>query len=208
MQCAPPTQNKAAFYSVFPSNVCIRVSIGDGSCFFHSICSAITKGYDEMTKHEQTIAGRYLRDKFAKLINEQIYSNSIAKIKKELTKKNRLSHFEPSSYTEFKKKIFNFKVWADLVMISIFALRLHYNILFWDSTSKEFYYGTDNFELARQRGDPTIIIEWQSRSHFNLIVQQKPLSKNRIKIKRQFHFDNKEDNAFLNRIEKEYNRSQ
>ena len=199
--CGPPSKNKDAFYRVFPATFCVRPSIGDGSCFFHSLCAAITKGYDEMSKEQQTVAGRYLRDQFLNKMNEQLYCNTLARITRTMKQKGLEELVQDAdSWSKFKNKMGNYRTWADLVIISVVGLRLQMNIVFWDSVGKQLYYGVDNFDSIK-RGWPTILIEWEDRSHFNLIVEQEEKGDTLV-TQRQFFWNR--DSAFLQDLQRMY----
>lgn len=197
----PPSENQHAFYKVFPKNFRVRESIGDGSCFFHSLASAITKDYDQLSRNHQRVAGLHLRQKFKDLMNEQLYHNTIASIKKKLKKRGMdalLTNID--SWDQFDKKMDNTRTWADLIIISVVGIRLNMNILFWDSVGKCLYYGVDNIDHI-QKGWPTILVEWEKRSHFNLIVKQNT-TKDSVVTQRQFFWA--EDSAFLKKLIKQY----
>ena len=199
--CGPPSKNQAAFNRVFPVAFCVRPSIGDGSCFFHSLCAAITEGYDAMTKEQQTVAGRHLRDQFLKMMNEQLYCNTLARIRRTMKEKGLEELIDaPDSWSKFKNKMGNYRTWADLVIISVVGLRLQMNIIFWDSVGKQLYYGVDNFDSI-EKGWPTILIEWEDRSHFNLIVKQE-VQGSLLVTQRQFFWE--KDRAFLRDLQRMY----
>lgn len=201
--CGPPTQNKDAFYRVFPSSFCVRPSIGDGSCFFHSLTAAITKDYDDLDTAQQTAAGRHLRDRFLDKMNEQLYCNTLTRIKRTMTKKGLEELVaDADSWHKFSSKMGNYKTWADLIIISVVGLRLNLNILFWDSVGKKLYYGVDNWNNIR-KGWPTVLIEWEDRSHFNLIIKRE-VHNDTVLTQRQFFW--KTDRAFLSDLHLKYNK--
>ena len=192
----PPTKN---------SKFGVLNSHGDGSCFFHSVVAALTEHYDQMTKADQKRAGHRFRHAFLDLMNEQLYTNAMHRIRLDLTQKGRENLLNGSeySYNEFRERMLNFRTWADATIISSVSLLLQLNIVFFDSVGQKLYYGVDNFRRARKKGLPTILVEWQGREHFNLIVRVTQLPNNKTRIDRQFFFDR--DNAFLERLEKIYN---
>lgn len=198
-----------AFPSTESSKFGVLESHGDGSCFFHSVVAALTEHYDQMKPADQVRAGRTFRRAFLDLMNEQLYANAMHRIRTDLALKGSESILNGSqySYNEFRKRMLNFRTWADATIISSVALLLQLNIVFFDGVGQKLYYGVDNFRRAREKKLPTILVEWQDRSHFNLIVRVTQLPNNKTQVDRQFFFDRDSDNAFLERLERMYKSS-
>jgi hypothetical protein len=201
-------KNSAGFLRVFPKTATqefgVLDTIGDGSCFFHSVTAATTENYDQLSKADQTKAGRAFRQAFLNKMNEQIYANTLQHVRQTMKAKQSDHILENYDYMQFKQKMANFRSWADAVIISTVAALMRLNLVFFDSTSNKLYYGVDNFAKAKAHNWPTILIEWENRSHFNLIVRKTKLSK-AVKIERQFHYA--KDSAFLQRLESHYQRA-
>jgi hypothetical protein len=183
------------FVKVFGPDFGVLRTIGDGSCFFHSICSAIFRQYDQLSRKKQQEAGHHLRLKFMSKMNQQLYH----KILERLRQKQRGKHFERYSYDEFKQRMNNTKRWADLIVISTVSLLLKLNIIFYDQVGQTFHYGVDENKHFLEKY-PTIFILWQDRSHFELIVRKT----NKL-IERQFHYH--KHKRLLDKIINYYNKS-
>ena len=194
---------RKSFSSLFPTQrkngktieYVVLDSHGDGNCFFYTVTRAIVPGYSQMQKKDQIKAGKRVRDRFMHKVNEQIYHNTMTKIRRDQQKKNRQDVVQEYSYREFKNKIGDFRTWADAVIISVVALLLNFNLIFFDSTNGTLYSGIDNFDRVQTKGWKTIVIEWQDHSHFNLIAQKTTFPNKSVEIRMQF--DSKEDAAFL-----------
>ena len=183
------------FEKVFGKDFGALSTIGDGSCFFHSVTSAIFPGYDQLSRSKQQEAGHQLRLKFMKKMNQQLYH----KVLERLRQKQNNKSFERYSYETFKQKMNNTKRWADLVVISTVSLLLRLNILFYDQVGNQFYGGVDENKHYLKKY-PTIFILWQDRSHFELIVRHKNST-----LERQFHYH--KHKALLDRIINFYNKN-
>jgi len=183
--------------------MCILPSIGDGSCMYHSIAQAIVPGYYHKSRSDQTKIGRYLRQQFKSLINEQMYANTVEVIQKEMKKNGISNQLQVTPFSKWKHDMNNHRTWADLLQISIFGLRMRLNLVFYNSRGKQFYYGVSNFKKAEQENLPTVLIEWERLMHFNLICKQNTDEHNNTTIQRQFFYP--KDKVLLNRIKTLYN---
>ena len=196
--------NKPNFKYYFPSKVgssfVVLESHGDGSCFVHSVCRAITKDYELLSNDEQIFIGRQYRKKFNDIINEQEYHLIIEKLMK--SKNASLYKQNMYNYNTFKQKVGNYKTWSDLIIISVFAIKLKMNLIFYDSKLDKLYTGVNNFDqLEKNKSIPTIIIEWQNHNHFNLIAKCIKKS-NKIILQKQFFL--KDDSELINRLKKKF----
>lgn len=194
--------NKPNFNKLFTCNsnekFIILPSHGDGSCFLHSIVRAITKNYENLSTKQQLFIGREYRKKFNTIITEQYFNFILNKLKS--GRHAKLFEQNEYNYITFKQKFGDYKIWSDLIMISIFALRLNFNLIFYDSQNDEIYMGVENFDNLKE-STPTIFIEWENHSHFNLIAKAIKI-KNKIKIQTQF-FINK-DRQLIENFKKEF----
>ena len=99
--------NKPNFKKYFPpsknSSFIVLESHGDGSCFIHSLCRALTQDYELLTNDQQLEYGREYRSKFKNIINEQEYYMILEKLK---NGKNAALYKENEyDYLTFKKKL-------------------------------------------------------------------------------------------------------
>ena len=191
------------FARVFGKDFYVMHTFGEGSCFFHALAAAICQGYDAITKSKERAAvGLALRDSIYRYTNEQMYYDAVAFVQQKYRhhKAERPAHAPPvpevPSYWEFKKRLKDKAVWADLVMISFVAFTFGYNLLFWSDRDCQFYYGCDQLELKNTH--PTVFILWCDRVHFELVVRVLPDGT----VERQFHWPKHAE--LLERVEREY----
>lgn len=191
------------FARVFGKNFFVMHTFGEGSCFFHAFAAAICKGYDDIADVKaRTEVGLTLRDSVQRYANEQLYHDAVTYVQRKYRQHreenpNRAPP-EPQipSYREFKQRLKDKAVWADLVMISFVAFTFGFNLLFFSNRDCQFYYGCDRLEI--KNSSPTVFILWRDRTHFELIVR---VSKNGT-VERQFHWP--EHARLLERVQAAY----
>ena len=142
--------------------------VGEGSCFFHSICYVTNRDnyVNKNTKEQMEIAAGFrchtFKDKFTPSVYEEFKSTVPSNDK---------------SYETLMNDFCTPSVWADEVMIKFAARLLGINILFLDLTSETMYCNVHSKEtLAKVEQDepinqPTMVVAWVSRSHFEPIVK-------------------------------------
>jgi hypothetical protein len=191
------------FACVFGPDFYAMPTFGEGSCFFHALAAAIVKGYDKIKDSKKRAAvGLALRDSIYHLTNEQMYHDAVSYVEHKYRKHKaeRPAHAPPvheiPPFREFKARLQNKTVWADLVMISFVAFTFGYNLLFWSDMDCQFYYGCDQLELKHTH--PTVFILWRDRTHFELIVH---ITSDGT-VERQFHWNLHSE--LLKRVENEY----
>lgn len=196
--------NKQNFKKYFPpsknSSFIVLESHGDGSCFIHSLCRALTKDYELLTNKQQLEYGREYRSKFKNIINEQEYYMILEKLKK--GKNAALYRENEYDFVTFKKKLGNFRTWSDLIIIAVFAIKLNLNLIFYDSKLDKLYTGVNNFDqLEKNPHLQTLLIEWENHNHFNLIAKclKQP---NKIVIQKQFLMKRQSDRKLINNLKK------
>tara|TARA_B110000090_G_scaffold134221_2_gene147786 strand:- start:6299 stop:6901 length:603 start_codon:yes stop_codon:yes gene_type:complete len=131
-------------------------TIGDGSCFFHSVCYAINKdGYIRLNQTEKKLIAHKYRQKFAAQSNKDNMLESLCARRNVCPKQEDLS-----------RKLMDPKTWADQEMIMWASEVLGKNIVFVDDNKRgpQMYCGVHN------DGD-TIIILWIKKSHFELVAK-------------------------------------
>lgn len=135
--------------------------LGDGSCFFHSVCAL--KNIDNYLyvsfKKQKEIAYEF-RCAFASNFTKEEYKK-LSKISK---------HSEP--YEVEHDGFCSPKVWADEVMIRHASKILNLNLIFLDLKNFKAYcgvHGNETFDAMTSQ--PTALIAWVSRSHFEPIVR-------------------------------------
>lgn len=167
----------ACAYKVFPASFRRLRQPGDGSCFFASWANAVFGNNYDATPDRNRVAHN-VRDMVADMMTEQVYERTAKRILRAASKHHAAGKAPPPpdipSFAEFKRKMRTYNVWADLVMITVVALRLHHNIYFFDDKLCGFFYGTDRNNAAqRNRRMPWVFILWTgNHSHFDLIVRE------------------------------------
>lgn len=200
------TQLPECAYQHFPKSFRRLKQPGDGSCFFASWANAVFGDEYDATPDKNRVA-HDMRDNVARVINEQVYERTARRIRKAANKHHAAGRAPPPpdipSYAQFKRKMHTYSTWADLVMVSVVALRMHYNLYFFDDKMCTFYYGTDRNNAARKdRQMPWVFILWtDNHSHFDLIVNE------RTDGTIQHKFTLQDDAALLNKIRRDYEHS-
>lgn len=143
-------------------------TIGEGSCFFHSLCYVTNRdnyafqSYDDQLK----IAHNFRCTTFKERFTEDEYK----KLKK------TVPNYE-KTYEELIEGFCKPNVWADEIMIKFACKLLGYNILFLDFTSSNMYCNVvsqdalDAVHAEQDINQNTILVGWVSRSHFEPIVK-------------------------------------
>jgi hypothetical protein len=136
---------------------------GDGSCFFHSVCSITNlNGYVFASESRQRSIAYEFRCAFAKRFTKEEYSALSAKSS------------SPKSYSEEHDGFCSPKVWADEVMIRHASKALDINLIFIDLENDTAYCGVHG-ERALKAGDKitqkTGIVAWVGHRHFEPIVR-------------------------------------
>lgn len=140
-------------------------TIGDGSCFFHSICLALNvrKYVSKDTKERQEIA-----HKMRKILCHRITQHEY----------DTLNH-STTSFDDFKKKLLDPKIWAEEIMIRWTSKHLGLNIIFvnlGDEKNTVFCgvhdKGTaEDIARCKEPNTPMVIVAWVGFSHFELICR-------------------------------------
>jgi len=140
--------------------------LGDGSCFFHSVC-AITNRNNYLLQNEENqkkIAYEFRCD-FGKVFSKEQYDLLSAKSR------------SPKTFQKEKDGFCSPKVWADEVMIRFASKVLGINLIFLDLKNKKAYCGVhqdetidavlDNEKIMQSTG----IVAWVNHMHFEPIVR-------------------------------------
>ena len=171
-------------------------TIGDGSCFFHSICLCLNKSkiWDNESyilanhKARQEIALKlrnYVADHMTEDLLEQIY--------KEMRNKNAKITLE-----QLDKKLRTLKTWADETIIRATSKILNKNIIFLNLMKNTMFCEVHDDDTERSThctaedsscGIPahTIIVAWVNYKHFELIGVAESKTETAANIKVQFN---------------------
>ena len=193
------------FAKVFGQHFYAMNTFGEGSCFFHALAAAIVADYDQIQNAKDRAAvGLSLRNCIYNYTNEQMFNDAVTFVNRKYIEHTRVrpEHAPPEhkipSFWEFKQRLEDKTVWADLVMISFVAFTFGYNLLFWNDVACRFYYGCDHLEVKNTH--PTVFILWRDQTHFELLVHIMPDGT----VERQFHWSNLSHRDLLMRVEAEY----
>lgn len=152
--------------------------IGEGSCFFHSICYVTNRdGYIcKSEKDQMDIAANFRCHSFKSKFTKHAYDEF---------KKTTPGYSK--TYDELMDSFCDPSVWADEVMIKYACKLLGQNIIFLDLKSEKVQCNVHSKKslqaVARNEiiNEPTIIVAWVSRSHFEPIVLIKNSKEGRIR---------------------------
>lgn len=192
------------FKEIFGEDFYVVDTFGRGSCFFHSIAEAVCPEYDWIHNSQaRESLGLRLRKSFLKYSNEQLYKEAMEQTTARLAALRKKSCKAPSmpeipSYAVFQRKLGTPSVWADLVLISYISAIFNMNLVFFDDTACELYFGASRFEAKEDV--PTIFINWHSHRHFELIVRIDD-----SRVERQFFYP--KHKAIIDRVARAYNQA-
>jgi hypothetical protein len=193
-------------YRHFPASFQRLRQPGDGSCFFASWANSVFGDRYDGTADKNRVAHEF-RDEVGHVMTEQLYERTAQRIRRAAEKHHAAGNAPPPpdmpTYAQFQKKMHSHGTWADLVMISAVALRMHQNLYFFDDKLCRFYYGTDrNTAASKSPCMPWTFILWtDNHSHFDLIVHERPDGT------LQHSFTLEKDAAVLRRLRRAYESS-
>ena len=137
---------------------------GDGSCAYHSICTALNvEDYVHQTDEVQKQIAYKFRCSFADRLTQD---NLRAIVKKTRSK-------SPVRLVEVQEALCDPKVWADETTIRLMAETLDMNLIFLDMTQNNVFCGVHHEDAVRNttKMPPTIIVLWVNHSHFEPLAQ-------------------------------------
>lgn len=148
---------------------------GDGSCAYHSICTALNiDDYVHQNDNVQKQIAYKFRCKFADNLTE----DGLRAIVKKTRSKS------PVRLSEVQEALCDPKVWADETTIQHMAKTLNMNLIFLDMTKNNVYCGVHHEDALGAGGmddwlsaggiakmPPTIVILWVNHSHFEPLAQ-------------------------------------
>jgi hypothetical protein len=142
--------------------------IGDGSCFFHSMCMCMFPKYFAMNRKERQDFVKQLRCDLGEQYTEQEH----------LALHKTKYPFKFKEYMDVRKSWCNLSAWADESLIRFFSKKFKINILFIDFDSKDasFYCGVHGDESIEDTSPtshwnklPMVMVAWIKKSHFEPI---------------------------------------
>jgi len=160
-------------------------TIGDGSCFFHSVCLALDlHSYAQsQTKKRKAISGA-LRSALSQMFTEEEYES----IRKTLVSPSK------KTFQEIQKMLQNPSTWADEIMIKWASKCLATNIIFLNISDNinQMYCGvhdvttTDAIKRCEDPERPTVIVAWVDHSHFELVVRLDEITDESVTVRKAF----------------------
>lgn len=147
---------------------------GDGSCAYHSICTALNV---EDYVHQNDERQKQIAYKFRCSFADKLTQDGLRAIVKKCKSKS------PVRLTEVQEALCDPKVWADETTIRFMAETLDMNLIFLDMTKNNVYCGMHHDKAmggatedwlsagAISRMPPTIVVLWVNHSHFEPLAQ-------------------------------------
>ena len=134
----------------------------DGSCFFHTVCSALNLANcrNKSAEARQRI-GHQFRRSIQKQVSEENWHN--------IWKRRKVQ--DPDllpKVDKVRQMLSNTSTWADVYMIFVTMDLLDLNLIFFDATSDQIYCGVRGLDTQNQR---TVLVLWINHSHFEPIVR-------------------------------------
>ena len=175
-------------------------TIGDGSCFFHSVCLGLNIG-SYRNGERQKIAWalrKVLSDSFQKKNFDEISATLVGKNSK--------------SFEDIKKAMKNPKTWAEEIMIKWCSRFLKANIIFLNlsNNSNVPYCGVHDIMTLEEvkrciRPElPTVIVAWVNSSHFELICRIDKVTSKDVSLRTAFDPNNVADLETIENLMKSY----
>jgi hypothetical protein len=154
-------------------------TIGDGSCFFHSVCLAMNRGgYKDLGNKEKKDIAYALRTELSEAFTLEAYNEILKHVLTDT----------PSPYESIKEMLLKPSTWAEEIMIKWTSKYLKCNIVFLNMSDSNMYCGVHDASTAtavKKCEEPetiTIVVAWVNHEHFELIVrldkvqEEKPVS--------------------------------
>jgi hypothetical protein len=151
---------------------------GDGSCAYHTICTALN--YDDYV-HQTDEKQKQIVYKFRCSLGEKMKQEDIKKI----LKKAKGAKSSTLTLTEFQEQLCDPKVWADEAALRMVGEILNMNLIFLDMDKNTVYCGMHHPDaITNPRMMPsTIVVCWVSHSHFEPLARILNVGKHVSEIK-------------------------
>jgi len=174
-------------------------TIGDGSCFFHSICYATNaKDYRDASYSERQKIAHGLREGLARHFTEDAYASILAEAKTSKV---------PKAFGAMKAAMAEPKTWAEEIMIRWTSSQLGLNIVFLNvgNNTNNMYCGVHNKVAteAFKRCAPTwpvVIVVWVDHSHFELLCRLDEIREDSIRLRPFFDPQVPEDQETIEKV--------
>ena len=178
-------------------------TIGDGSCFFHSICKSLNlNDYMSCSSEKRKKISGALRQHLSETFNEDDFNE----IEKTLVGRNKLS------FQSIKTKMAEPKTWAEEIMIKWTSKVLKANIIFLNLGDNEnnMFCGVHDIQTlkdiktCKEPTKLTVIVAWIGHEHFELIVRIDEIDDTEVSIRRAFNPEHTRDLDTITNIMRSY----
>jgi hypothetical protein len=178
-------------------------TIGDGSCFFHSVSRALDyQNYSDKDETGRKKIARALR----KALSEAFTTEDYSEIEQTLVTTNK------KSYEDIKRMLSEPSTWAEEIMIKWSSKYLGLNIIFLNigNNTNEMYCGVHDRRTAEsiKRCEnpqlPTVIVAWVDHSHFELVVRIDNVTDDHVVIRKYFDPDVPKDLETIQQVMRAY----
>lgn len=177
-------------------------TIGDGSCFFHSVCLAINRdNYKDRSNKEKKDIALALRTDLSGAFTLEAYNKILKHVVTDT----------PTPYELIKEMLLKPSTWAEEIMIKWTSKYLKCNIVFLNLNSYSMYCGVHDISTAaaikkcEQPDTITIIVAWVNHEHFELIVRLDEIHENTsVGVRTAFDPTNEKDLVTIRSVMKTY----
>jgi hypothetical protein len=167
-------------------------TIGDGSCFYHSVCRSMdTHGYGSKSHQERRAIAKALRTALSGMYTVEDHNDI----------KDSLVGNSKKSFQQIKDMMLDPKTWAEETMIRWASKALQLNVVFLNlgNNANTVYCGihdSSTAELVKQNKKanvPTVVVAWIDNSHFELVVRIDAVEDDRVVVTTRFDPSNAHD---------------
>lgn len=182
-------------------------TIGDGSCFFHSICYALdSQDYVAKPRQERRTMVQKLRKGLAKRLTKEDYDRIAGLL---------VSARMPKPYKEILRDLENPSTWAEECMIRWTSQVLGLNVVFLNLSDNrnDMYCGVHDAGALRSVSKcalpdvPTVVVAWVDSSHFELVVRIDSVGPEGVHVRRCFQPDYPQDRDTIDNLMRAYAQS-
>jgi hypothetical protein len=167
-------------------------TIGDGSCFFHSVCRAIDlNGYCDGSNAERKKIVAAFRCELSESFTEEDYHEILQTIV-------GANH---KSFATIKEQLCQPHTWAEEIMIKWCSRKMNLNIIFLNlgKNKNTMYCGVHdpstvkNISKCKVPSVDTVVVAWVDNSHFELVVRIDDIDSKMVSIRKLFDPKNAKD---------------
>lgn len=177
-------------------------TIGDGSCFYHSICRAMNvHNYATASYPRRRQIAAALRIALSRLYTQDDHDS----IQEKLVGSPKMKTCE-----QIKTMMLDSKVWAEETMIRFASKALELNVVFLNlgNNVNTMYCGihdtatSDSVKKSAKLSRPTVVVAWIDNSHFELVVRIESVNSEDVCVKT--HFNPEDDSETIRNLMSRY----